>query len=84
MAYIKAPWTDDQVAALARWQTYGFVHEFTCMAIDHPAGKNNVLYPTRDGWRCLHCDYTQDWAHNFMFEPQTNPLDISDTKRGER
>lgn len=30
MDSIKAPWTPKQVAALNRFQSYGFVHEYTC------------------------------------------------------
>jgi hypothetical protein len=64
---IKAPWTDEQVAALNRWQQAGFVHPFTCYDGDD-------LVATRDGWVCPHCNYKQDWAHAFMFREPANPL----------
>lgn len=76
MTKIKAPWTDEQVAALNRWQGYGFVHEFTCAAITHPEGANNVLVAERVGWFCPACDYTQGWAHDYMFKPQVNSFVI--------
>lgn len=73
---VKAPWTDMQVERLRDWQRSGFVHPYTC-------GKRHrsthvwsdwgmdygVLIPTRKGWVCSDCDYTQDWAHDFSFEP---------------
>jgi len=71
---IKAPWTDEQVAALNRWQAYGFVHEFTCPN-DH---KMSVpLEATKRSWVCPACGYTQDWAHDFMFEEHSNPLETA-------
>lgn len=73
---IKAPWTDEQVAALNRWQHYGFVHEFTCPN-DHDA----VLVAHNSGWICPLCDYTQDWAFETMFEEQVNPLQVVVTDR---
>lgn len=61
----KAPWTAAQVRSLVKWQTGDFgypVHPFTC-ARDH---EWRNLVPTVDGWTCPQCDYTQDWAHDFM------------------
>ena len=69
---IKSPWTDEQVAALNRWQR-GFMHGFTCPN-DHPNITTVALFAHRSGWICPLCDYRQDWAHDFMFEEQTNPL----------
>lgn len=60
---IKAPWTDEQVAALNAWQANDRVHPFTC-ANDHP--DNRELVAHNDGWHCRVCDYRQDWAHDFM------------------
>lgn len=73
---IKAPWTDEQVDALTRWQLCGFVHEFTCPR-EHGDGVqiSMVLIPNKSGWTCPCCDYTKDWAHDFMFQEQHNPLD---------
>jgi hypothetical protein len=59
---VAAPFTDEQVAHLNEFQHAGFVHPFTC-------GKcSAILTATRDGWICPAegCDYTQDWAHDFM------------------
>jgi hypothetical protein len=64
------PWTADEIAALERWQTCGWVHPFTCRESAHGS-----LAPTRAGWVCLQCDYRQDWAHGHMLQgPPPNPL----------
>lgn len=67
--FIKAPFTAEQVDALNRYQRLGYVHEFTC-AEAHD-GADRALYATREGWRCPHCDYRQDWAHAAMLNPMT-------------
>jgi hypothetical protein len=60
----KAPWTPAQVSKLNQYQQAGRYHEFTCPE-PHPEGRH--LVATTRGWICPHCDYTQDWAHAFMF-----------------
>lgn len=77
---IEAPWTDEQIAALEAWQRSPYVHPYTCAHRDgHPHepeyGDHGVLRPTVDGWVCLHCDYTQNWAHTFSLQPVRNPFD---------
>lgn len=62
---LTAPWTPDQVAALNRFQTSGFVHEFTC-GNDHAGDR--VLVAHADGWHCPSCAYVQNWAHRMMLE----------------
>lgn len=45
------------------------MHPFTCgNRGNHPvlAGDKGILVPTVRGWICPFCDYTQDWAHDFM------------------
>lgn len=69
---LRAPWTAEQVEALNRYQTEGWMHPFTCgnparTNDNHPHGGN--LVATQSGWICEDCDYTQDWAHEFMFQP---------------
>lgn len=61
---VKAPWTAEQVDNLNRYQWSGFMHEFTCPG--HEGGGDRTLVATRAGWVCCHCDYRQDWAHDFM------------------
>jgi hypothetical protein len=78
IAQINSPWTMEQAAALMEWQLCNYVHPFTCPnRHDHPIlfGDKGVLIPTVRGWVCQFCDYKQDWAHDFMFEPPPpNPL----------
>ena len=57
-----APWTPGEVENLNRYQRWGKMHEFTCPN-DHV---DRTLVATPSGWVCAHCDYTQDWAHEFM------------------
>jgi hypothetical protein len=58
MAEIQAPFTPEQVAALNRFQQNENGHPFTCA--------NGRDFATPEGWVCPYCDYTQDWAHEFM------------------
>ncbi len=69
---VLAPWSMEQVQALANWQASPQVHPFTCRNRgngQHPVEGHDhgILRPTPKGWVCPHCDYTQDWAHDFMF-----------------
>lgn len=75
MTSIKAPWTDEQVLALLHWQTKSYAHPFTCGNEKH--SEHIRLVPTNDGWVCgaQHCGYTQDWAHDFMFNIENHPKD---------
>jgi hypothetical protein len=64
-----APWTTEQVASLNAYQAAGVFHPFTCgisacRAEDHL--KRQPLIAFTDGWHCLRCEYTQDWAHVWM------------------
>lgn len=47
------------------------MHPFTCAnrgdGRHPPIGEDHgILIPTVRGWICQFCDYTQDWAHDFM------------------
>lgn len=64
--FIEAPFSSEQVDALNRYQRLGYVHEFTCP--EHHGGADRTLYATKDGWRCPHCGYQQDWAHRAMLD----------------
>jgi len=68
---IKAPWSPQQVDALNHWQALGYVHEFTC-GNEHEGSR--ILFATRQGWICAHCDYRQDWAHQSMFGPRPDRI----------
>jgi hypothetical protein len=67
----------DEVCTLTHYQNGTGVwelramHPFTC---PHRGDGNHrdingdlgALVPTVRGWICSFCDYTQNWAHNFM------------------
>jgi hypothetical protein len=63
---LQAPWTPQQVDALNYFQRRGDVHEYTCPN-DH-GDADRTLFATKDGWRCPHCDYRQNWAHPMLME----------------
>lgn len=65
---LKAPWTADQVDALNALQRSGAFHPFTCPG--HDGRGDRTLVATRGGWICPHCEYTQDWAHEQMADPE--------------
>ncbi len=56
---IQAPFTPEQVRSLNGFQQSGRYHPFTCTCGEH-------LMATEQGWICRDCDYTQNWAHEFM------------------
>jgi hypothetical protein len=68
-----APWSDDQVDNLNRYQRAGLFHPFTCGRRDDHRDDPGVLVAERDGWHCpaAGCGYRQTWAHPFMAAPPT-------------
>lgn len=60
---IKAPFTKEQVDMLQKYQNSDNYHPFTCEEFH---GIHCKLVPTVRGWICPYCDYTQDWAYEFM------------------
>ena len=70
---IRAPFTDEQVAALNRYQTETTFHEFTC-GNEH-TGERTLVAAT-DGWICPSCAYTQKWAHQFMLQKPQDPFAV--------
>jgi hypothetical protein len=68
MAIVKAPWNLDQVECLSRWQADDCVHPFTCGGPNRENHRDpeRRLLATTEGWVCLDCTYTQNWAHDFM------------------
>jgi hypothetical protein len=66
---MKAPFTPKQVEALNRWQQRGDVHPFTCPGDRGALCIDRELNATPEGWVCQCGAYTQDWAHDFMANP---------------
>lgn len=57
------------------FQRVGRFHPFTCAnrsdgGHNRDLGDLGTLVATEDGWICPSCDYTQDWAHPFMADPE--------------
>jgi hypothetical protein len=77
MPDIHAPWTSEQVDALNAFQKGGGFHPYTCGG-DH-AGPSPDLVATTDGWRCPQdgCEYRQDWAMAFAFDPANHASALS-------
>lgn len=74
---LRAPWTQEQVDALNRFQRREDFHPFTCggdrcddahkkYADDNNLSAYGILQATPDGWVCPVCGYKQDWAHSAM------------------
>jgi hypothetical protein len=71
MGELFTPWTAEQVERLNGYQAAHKMHPFTCPNRSQPGhevihGDLGTLIATNDGWVCSGCDYTQDWAHDFM------------------
>jgi hypothetical protein len=67
--HIKSPFTDEQIEELNKYQHSGKFHPFTCggnRTDEKHLDGEGILVATKQGWICPYCDYTQDWAHDFM------------------
>jgi hypothetical protein len=86
--------TPDEVANLDRYQRGDGpyqMHPFTCPHRGDGNHRENsvdlgALVPTVRGWICPYCDYTQNWAHDFMktypkLPDEGEPRDLYDVAR---
>lgn len=67
---IFAPFDEETINKLNIWQNRIDVHPLTC-------GNENcraVLVATTKRWICPACNYTQNWAHDFMLDFQFGDL----------
>lgn len=55
----EAPWSEETIEKLKAHQENPMFHPYTCG--NNSAHRN--LVPTKNGWICLDCDYTQNWCH---------------------
>lgn len=76
-----ALWTYEQVANLNAYQRAGVMHPFTC-GNEHDGERD--LVATVRGWICTCCDYTQDWAHDFMLDGSAVAAGQQQRQRMER
>lgn len=58
---VNAPWTDEQVETLQKWQEDDTKHPYTCVC-------GESLTPYNSGLCCEYCGHTQDWCWNFSVE----------------
>lgn len=73
---INSPFTDEQVQRLNEYQNQGVFHPFTCGNMSC----REILAATNNGWVCPKCDYTQNWAHEFMLEKHATIFDMISEK----
>jgi hypothetical protein len=76
MEKLSTPWTKEQITRLNAFQEAGKMHPFTCPNrgdnwhksswVNGVEGDVGQLVAGPDGWYCPWCDYTQNWAHDFM------------------
>ena len=69
---MNTPWDKETVEALNKYQHSGQFHPYTCGNDECRANNHHVngdvLVATEEGWMCMKCDYTQNWAHQFTVE----------------
>lgn len=80
---IHAPFTKEQARQLNQYQAAGRMHPFTCPR-DHTT--HSLVALANGGWICprVGCDYTQDWAHDFMAEGQDDVEFVGTDAAGAR
>ena len=68
-----SPWTKEQIDQLNAFQTFGTFHPFTCPEQHEGEEPEIKLVALAGGWVCpdQDCDYTQDWAWEAMFKPES-------------
>lgn len=74
--HVYAPWDDQTVRNLNRFQQLPWVHPYTCGNVEHSTAIR--LCATSAGWRCADprnegCEYTQTWASARMADPDRWP-----------
>jgi hypothetical protein len=76
---IYAPFTDEQVEKLNRFQSTKSIHPFTCCTpseireCQRRLRRNEgILIATNDGWVCPCGEYVQDWAYAGMLDDFSN------------
>lgn len=72
---IQAPFTDDQVEKLKKYQENGIMHPFTCCSPENISDcqrKNGTsdghLIPSNEGWICPCGQYKQNWCYDLMLK----------------
>lgn len=68
MKKIEAPFSAEQVRLLNAYQSNGVFSPYCC--VRPHSGMGRLLVATTEGWSCPSCDFTQNWAHEFMADPR--------------
>lgn len=71
--HVHAPWTDEQVNSINRYQKIGIPHPLTCAA-PGCTSTDCILVAKHDGMHCECGQWKQDWVHDFMTKPLNDPL----------
>jgi len=79
---IRAPWSDSFVSGLNEYQASGRFHPFTCGGVGDDDCRE-ILVADREGWKCPKCDYTQDWAHEFMGKGNNDRIETTESDKSE-
>jgi len=62
---VRAPWTDEQVLNITKYQAKSFPHPLTCCA-DGCTSPTGILVPNNNHLYCMCGKWKQDWVHDFM------------------
>ena len=65
----EAPFTDEQVENIIKYQSLGYYHSLTC------GNDSSILYPTKNGLRCQNCDYLQTWVPSGIANTKHQDID---------
>ncbi len=71
---ILAPFTDDQITSLNEYQASGVFHPFTCGG---SIECRTNLIATKEGWTCPNCNYTQEWAWDWMANNRWRGMELT-------
>jgi hypothetical protein len=61
MTIVYAPWNDEQIDALDKWQCDNSKHPYTCIC-------GESLTPYKNGWCCDYCGHRQTWCFDFSIK----------------
>ncbi len=73
---VKAPFTNEQVERINKFQESNAFHPYTCMgAYCNRIPYGGRLIATNEGFVCPCGKYTQDWCNIFMIEYEDDMLE---------
>ncbi len=75
---VKAPFTDEQVERINKFQESNAFHPYTCMGAYCNRSKvpyGGRLIATNEGFICPCGKYAQDWCNSFMIDYEDDMLE---------